>query len=120
MMGVATATTQFFRSVGGTIGVTAMGALLTARLHGGPSAGDLLAGGTGAETVAHRDAPAAAMHGVFAAGVPLVALAFVATLFVEARELRRTVHRPPERAGADLFDELGSEFEEPEPAAVAR
>jgi MFS family permease len=120
MMGVATATTQFFRSVGGTIGVTAMGALLTARLHGGPSPGDLLAGGRGADTAAHRDALASAMHGVFVAGVPLVALAFVATLFVEARELRRTVERAPEQAGAELFDELGTEFEEPQPAAVGR
>jgi MFS family permease len=35
MMGVVTAATQFSRSVGGTIGVTAMGALLTARLGSG-------------------------------------------------------------------------------------
>jgi hypothetical protein len=60
------------------------------------------------------------MHGVFVAGVPLVALAFVATLFVEARELRRTVHRAPERAGTELFEPPVAEFGEAEPAAVAR
>ena len=107
-MGVATATTQFFRSVGGTIGVTAMGALLTTRLHGGASTGSILSGGDAAD----RDALAAAMHTVFVASVPLVALAFVATLFVEGRELRRSVHEPSARPGEELFDELGAEFED--------
>jgi hypothetical protein len=41
-MGSATALTQFARSIGGTIGVTVMGVIVTlglpARLHGGPDA----------------------------------------------------------------------------------
>ena len=119
-MGVATATTQFFRSIGGTIGVTAMGALLTTRLSGGLSPGDLLSGATGIDATAHREELAAAMHTVFVASVPLVALAFVATLFVEGRELRRSVHAPPAQAGEELFDELGAEFEDRARAVAAR
>jgi hypothetical protein len=52
------------------------------------------------------------MHTVFLACVPLVGLAFLATLLVEGRELRRTVQ-------PDVFDELGAEAA-PERAAVAR
>jgi EmrB/QacA subfamily drug resistance transporter len=111
-MGVATAATQFFRSVGGTVGVAAMGALLTAGLHGGAAPGSLLAGEAGGDTAAERAALADAMHTVFLACVPLVGLAFLATLLVEGRELRRTVQ-------PDVFDELGAEAA-PERAAVAR
>jgi EmrB/QacA subfamily drug resistance transporter len=112
MMGVATAATQFSRSVGGTIGVTAMGALLTARLG---SAGLVAEGGS---TNLSPDPLAAAMHWLFVAGVPLVALAFVATLLIESRELRRTVGRTPAEAADTIFDELATEFDEERVAAA--
>ena len=112
------ATTQFFRSVGGTVGVTAMGALLTAGLQGGPAPGSLLAGAAGTATDAYRTALAEAMHTVFVACVPLIGLAFLATLLIEGRELRRTAQPDRGHTGEELFDELGAEFEEQ--PAVAR
>ena len=129
MLGIATASTQFFRSIGATIGVTVMGAIVTSRLHAEVSArltpeqlrsgGDVspgaLVGGSAdvapAIAGALRDALAAALHPVFVLGIPLMAAAFVATLFVERRELRRSVHDgPSEVAVAGLA--------EPEPRAA--
>jgi hypothetical protein len=52
------------------------------------------------------------MHWVFVACVPLIALAFVATLLIESRELRRTVGRAPAEAAETIYDDLGSDFEE--------
>lgn len=126
VMGVATSTTQFFRTVGATVGVTVMGALLTSRLHtelaerapaagrtDGISAGALLGGADvpGATAEVLRQALDAAIHPVFLIGLPLMAVAFVATLFVEQRELRTSVHEPGE-VGRELFDEIGDEFAE--------
>jgi hypothetical protein len=130
MMGVATASTQFFRTIGATIGVTVMGAMLTSRLHeelagrlsaaelarlgGTASPGALVAGGAAslpADVAATlREALGAAIHPVFALGVPLTAIAFVATVFVERRELRRSLHEGPAEPGRELFDELGDDF----------
>ena len=141
MMGVATASTQFFRTIGATIGVTVMGALLTTRLHdelagrlspaelarlgGTASPGALVAGGAAglpADVVAAlRDALGAAIHPVFALGIPLMALALAATLLVERRELRRSVHEGPAEPARELFDELGEDFPgEPGLGAPAR
>ena len=137
-MGVATAATQFFRTIGATIGVTVMGAMLTSRLHdelagrlsqadlsklgGSGLPGALVAGGASSlpADVASvlREALADAIHPVFALGVPLMALALAATLFVERRELRRSVHEGPARPAHDLFDELGEEFAEEQPAGA--
>lgn len=137
-MGVATAATQFFRTIGATIGVTVMGALLTSRLHdelagrlsqadlaklgGSALPGALVAGGA-ASLPAHvasvlREALSDAIHPVFALGVPLMALALAATFFVERRELRRSVHEGPAEAARDLFDELGEEFAEEQAAGA--
>lgn len=119
LLGVATSTTQFSRTMGATIGVTVMGAVLTTRLHdelarrvpeeamraaeGRLSPGALIGGGRDQLPPAileHlRDALAAAIHPVFVLGLPLMATALVATLFVERRELRRTVGEP---AGAEV------------------
>ena len=139
MMGVATASTQFFRTIGATIGVTVMGAMLTSNLHdelagrlspsqlahvgGAASPGSLVAGGAVSlpadVAAALRDALGAAIEPVFAIGVPLMLLALVATLFVERRELRRSVHEGPAEPGRALFDELGEEFLPEEPASAA-
>ena len=76
MMGVATASAQFSRMVGATVGVTVMGAIMTARLHGES------AGAAGPAELAD------AIHPVFFVGLVLAALAFVATLFLPHQELR--------------------------------
>jgi EmrB/QacA subfamily drug resistance transporter len=139
VMGVATASTQFFRTIGATIGVTVMGAMLTSNLHnelsdrltpaqladagGAASPGSLVAGGAAslppAIAAALRDALGAAIQPVFAIGVPLMVLALAATFFVERRELRRSVHEAPAEPGKALFDELGEEFLPEEPAGAS-
>jgi EmrB/QacA subfamily drug resistance transporter len=118
VMGVATAATQFSRLIGATIGVTVMGAVLTGRLNtelaarltsaqqhrlgGGGSLGSLVQGSAGhlpaAIATQLHEALAAAMHSVFVLCVPLAVLALVATLFVEQRQLRRTMAEEPRAA----------------------
>jgi Na+/melibiose symporter-like transporter len=66
-LGVATAAIQFFRSMGGSLAVAGLGALLTARLAAGIDA---------------------ATHAVFVAIVPLAALIFVLALVLPEHELR--------------------------------
>jgi EmrB/QacA subfamily drug resistance transporter len=139
MMGVATAGTQFFRTIGATIGVTVMGAMLTSNLHdelserlsaaqladvgGAASPGSLVAGGAASlpadVAAALRGALGAALEPVFALGVPLMVVALAATVFVERRELRRSVHEGPGEPGRALFDELGEEFLAEQPARAA-
>ncbi|HWK26534.1 MAG TPA: MDR family MFS transporter [Solirubrobacter sp.] len=68
-IGIATAAIQFFRSLGGSLAVAGLGALLTAQVvHG----------------LAH------ATHTVFVAMVPLAALIFVLALLLPEHELRTT------------------------------
>jgi EmrB/QacA subfamily drug resistance transporter len=68
-IGVATAAIQFFRSMGGSLAVAGLGALLTAQLAGG---------------LAH------ATHAVFVAMVPLAALIVVLAFMLPEHELRTT------------------------------
>lgn len=82
LMGTATASTQFFRSIGATVGVTAMGAIMLARL-----------GASEASTATPAEL-ANALHPAFALGILLCALAFVATLFLPHTELRSTMEEP--------------------------
>jgi EmrB/QacA subfamily drug resistance transporter len=78
-LGVATAAIQFFRSMGGSLAVAGLGALLTARIGGHASA----ASPTGSpEALAH------ATHAVFVAIVPLAALVFVLALLLPEHPLR--------------------------------
>jgi EmrB/QacA subfamily drug resistance transporter len=139
MMGVATASTQFFRTIGATIGVTVMGAMLTTNLHdelatrlspaqldelgGAASPGALVSGGaaglSASAASALRDALGAAIQPVFALGVPLMLAALAATFFVERRELRRTVRDEPAEPARELFDELGDEFSAEQVAGAA-
>jgi MFS family permease len=139
MMGVATASTQFFRTIGATIGVTVMGAMLTTNLHdelatrlspaqldelgGAASPGALVSGGaaglSASAASALRDALGAAIQPVFALGVPLMLAALAATFFVERHELRRTVRDEPAEPARELFDELGDEFSAEQVAGAA-
>lgn len=79
-LGAATSTAQFSRSIGGTIGVSVMGALLAARL---PASGP--------------EALAAAIHPIFLLGVPLMAVTLVLVLLIPELPLRRTVREAPPR-----------------------
>jgi EmrB/QacA subfamily drug resistance transporter len=104
-LGTATSTLQFSRSIGGTLGVSVMGAALSTRL-----ASNLLAEGLdlelvrqlldplpGAEVViaeGARIAMADAMHLVFIIAFAAAVLAMITVLFTPRRELRDQVPGP--------------------------
>jgi EmrB/QacA subfamily drug resistance transporter len=113
-LGVATSTTQLSRSLGATLGTAVFGTIMTNGMRTeipkhlpphalqGPQAAKLSdGGGVGAildpntlgqlpDAVATgiREGLAAAMHPVFVAGLPILAVALVATLFIKALPLR--------------------------------
>jgi EmrB/QacA subfamily drug resistance transporter len=104
-LGIATASVQFFRTIGAMFGTAIFGSLLTRRLTAelsarlGESARDvspaaLLSGTLGLrdippETVeAVRGALAAALHTAFLTGLPLMGLALVAALLLKELPLR--------------------------------
>jgi EmrB/QacA subfamily drug resistance transporter len=101
-LGIATATIQFFRSMGGSLAVAALGTLLAnrlahelaARLGDAASRVDtdrLLNAGAGASaelSVATRAALADALHAVFVASVPLGLIALVLAFALRERPLR--------------------------------
>jgi EmrB/QacA subfamily drug resistance transporter len=76
-IGAATGAGQFFRSMGGTIGVSLMGAVLAAGLPAG--------GGSTPAELAH------AIHPVFLIGLPLMGLALLLILLIPETPLRRSV-----------------------------
>ena len=78
-LGAATSAVQFSRSIGGTIGVSVMGAILAARQPVDASAQQL----------------ADAIHPVFVLGVPLMAIALLLVLLIPELPLRRTVREVP-------------------------
>jgi len=83
-LGVATASTQFFRTVGATAGVTIMGAIVTSRL-GKQTTG---AGASPAEV-------ANALHPIFVVAIGLAVVVLAAILFIPHIELRQTVEDRP-------------------------
>jgi EmrB/QacA subfamily drug resistance transporter len=113
-LGVATSATQLSRSMGATVGTAVFGTIMTngmrteipkhlpAQALRGPQAAELSDGsGVGAvldpntlgqlpDAVATgiREGLAAAMHPVFVAGLPIIAIALVATLFIKELPLR--------------------------------
>jgi hypothetical protein len=111
-LGVATAATQLSRSLGATIGTAAFGAIMTrglateipARLPSGADAGGLAGSGSAgvgavldptsmsglppAVVDAVRAGLAASLHPVFVAGIPILAVAIIATLFLRELPLR--------------------------------
>jgi EmrB/QacA subfamily drug resistance transporter len=80
-LGAATSAAQFFRSIGGTIGVSVMGAMLSARM---PAGGD-----------ASPDQLADAIHPVFVFGVPLMVVTLAIVLLIPELPLRRSVREVP-------------------------
>jgi EmrB/QacA subfamily drug resistance transporter len=98
-LGTATSTMQFSRSIGGTLGVSVMGAALSARLAANLSAAGLDLGLVsqlldplpGSETVIDagaRIAVANAIHLVFVIAFVAVVFALIVTLFTPRRELK--------------------------------
>src|SRR4051812_27560956 len=105
-LGVATSGATLFRSMGGSIGTAALGAIFTARLTselaGSPAAG---AGAGGLDPSAIQHLPAAVRTGytnaftdalstVFLVGAACVAVAFLLSWLVEGRPPRQTVGTP--------------------------
>ena len=129
-LGVATAATQLFRSLGSAIGIAIMGTLLTQNLQADilkhlppPVAAQFKASGRQANAGsvldpsqlqhlppaivgAVRAGIADSLHAVFVAGVPMVVLAFVAALFIREIPLRRTAHVTASEVGKEVLVEL--------------
>jgi EmrB/QacA subfamily drug resistance transporter len=80
-LGAATSLVNFSRSMGGTFGVAAFGAIFN----------NALARAARTDTNP-LDALADAMHAVFWAAIPVAAIGFVLALFLEARVLKETLH----------------------------
>jgi EmrB/QacA subfamily drug resistance transporter len=89
-LGVTTGSAQFFRGLGGTIGVTVLGAILSSRLDEASrvtTLGDALADAAGASLQA-REAIANAIHPLFAIGIASMGAALVTTLLIPHKPLR--------------------------------
>jgi Na+/melibiose symporter-like transporter len=86
-LGVATAAIQFFRSMGGSLAVAALGALLTARLPAGVDPNHLAAGAANVPDSA-RVALADALNAVFVAIIPLAALVLMLSIALPEEPLR--------------------------------
>jgi MFS family permease len=82
-LGVATSVTQFFRAIGGAVGLSVMGAVMAQRLHAGLPV-------------------ASALHGVFVVGAVICGLALLSAFLVpagRAQDLARAdLRREPTRA----------------------
>lgn len=116
-IGTASASVAFFRSVGGAIGVSVLGAILGNRVkelaaQGFAAAGIPTGGGSTGATLDLADMPAPvrdimrAAHGDATAEIFLIAgaiavVALIAVLFITERPLRRTVDIQPSARPAD-------------------
>lgn len=127
-LGVATASSQFFRNVGSTVGIAIFGTVMTSGLTtailshlptevaaklpaGAASAGSVMDPSALAElppvvAAAVRQGLADRLHEVFVLGLPIVAVVFLATLAIKVIPLRETTHSA-EEAGQELLDQLG-------------
>ena len=123
-LGVATASTQFFRNVGSTVGIAVFGTVLTSGLAtaiashlppavaarvpaGTADAGSVLdpsalAGLPAVVADAVRQGLADQLHEVFLVALPLVLVVLVATIAIRPLPLRETAH-----ADAPLSEEVG-------------
>ena len=111
-LGVATSAAQFSRSAGATIGIAVFGTILTSRLQveipkhlppGASQQAGKLSGSSGISAVLDpsalsklpnavatgiREGLAASIHPVFFAGIPIIIVAFIASLFIKEIPLR--------------------------------
>ena len=129
-LGVATAATQFFRSVGSTVGIALFGTVLNAGLAdairghlpagteasaSGLNAGSVLdpsvlAGLPPAVVDAVRHGLADRLHDVFTVGLPLVVVILLLTVALRPTPLRETVHTP-EEAQREFLDTMSQSAE---------
>jgi hypothetical protein len=112
-IGVTTAALQFFRTIGGSLAVTGLGALLASRvaaelehrlgaaaqqvdtnrlLQGGANVPPALLHGT-------REALGSGMHSVFLVGIPIAVAMLAVALMLPERPLRRTLDAPMDPGG---------------------
>jgi len=129
-LAVATSATQLSRSMGSALGLAIMGTILTQGLATGmakylPASvlQKFQASGSGASTgsvfdptqLAHLPAAIAAgirhglsdaLHPVFVAGLAMIVLAFIATLFIREVPLRQTAHVAAGRSHAEADKNL--------------
>lgn len=127
-LGVATASTQFFRNVGSTVGVAVLGTLMSSGLskaiigHLPPEAAEQAAqaGEISSGSVldpaalaklppivaqAIREGLADRLHIVFIACVPIAIAALLVTVFIKAIPLR-TSNSTPEQSGKEMLDAM--------------
>jgi EmrB/QacA subfamily drug resistance transporter len=107
-LGTATATVQFSRSIGGTVGTSVLGVILAARLAVAlaglgldpdkESIGALLDGGTNAAILIQiRGAVASAVQGVFVAALLSAILGWVVTWFAPRMRIGKRATAPSEK-----------------------
>jgi MFS family permease len=96
-LGVATAAIQFFRSMGGSLAVAGLGALLTAEIGNGVDVNRLTSGAAHVGRAA-RVALSHATHSVFWAIVPLAAVVLALSVLLPEHPLR--THAPADAAPA--------------------
>ncbi len=128
-LGVATASTQFFRNVGSTVGTAVFGTIMTSGLAGNiashlpaqvvaqmKASGQQISAGSVLDPAALSTLPpqithgvqqglADSLHTVFVWGLVPFVLALLAALFIKEVPLRDTVHTPDE-AGIEMLDTL--------------
>ncbi len=107
-MGVATSLAQFSRSIGGTVGVSVMGAILAAGLPVGAAAKALGGGATGGGTAARAEL-ADAIHPIFMLGVPMMLITLLLVTLIPEEPLRRAVRddvAQPERPATGEHDRV--------------
>lgn len=104
-LGVATSSVNFFRSLGGALGVAVFGAVMTSRLTGSLAAHGIDIGGRAGVLSSPAeirklpqplqgwiiDALAAGMHGVFVFAIPVAIAGFVVAWFLKELPLRTTL-----------------------------
>ena len=128
-LGVATASTQFFRNVGSTVGTAVFGTIMTSGLASNiashlptqvveqmQASGQQVSAGSVLDPSALAKLPpqiasgvqqglADSLHTVFAWGLVPFAVALLATLFIKEVPLGDTVHTP-EKAGRELLETM--------------
>lgn len=130
--GVVTALSQFFRSIGGSVSVAVMGAILTSdlatrlqRVEGVPTGADadLLLNVEARELLppavleAMREALAASLHQIFVLGLAGAAIAFAVVLFFPKGRAEELAAGAPEPTKASATGPLTAETETATPAS---
>lgn len=123
MLGVSTAVVQFSRSAGATLGAAIFGAIITAGMareipgsSGSSGVASLLdpeafAGLSPAAAETLSRGLAEAMNPIFVAGIPIIAVAFILTLFIEERPLKTTAFADEEENVDEGADSEGADSE---------